>query len=517
MSNLRTTTGLLIACLAGAMLVWVLNRPAMRAPRPHGRAERIFDAPLREVDYLLIERNGLRAELRRESEGWALTQPLSAFADATVVQRLLDACERAPVNGIIAADELSLRELSLADFGLLAPQARLIVAGPRMRTELLLGTSAAISNELFACLDQSGDVLVTEGALLDAVPETLNALRDTGLYRGDTRRVVGLSLRRPALGFVKLTRGTSGWQMTQPFAARADDAAIQGILDQLASARIARFIWPAAATNGEANPRTELLSYGLDGEDSDVQIQIWEGGDPVGQRFRLGKPVVSLADHVYAMPPDGLSVVAVTGALLRAAMQPVDELRDKRLFAAASGDVQTLEVQGLAEPLSLRRGAAGTWELIAPVADRADQPTVARLLDELLHLRATAFDDSGTLPAQAAAAHTVRIDLATVSDSWRLLIEQAPDASDAWLVFTNAPTRYRVPGSQVENVLGLLADVPAQRDRTVLAIPAGVIRRLTVQRASGRLERLDRDGSDAWRPSDPAPTLDRPAPDDWLE
>ena len=92
------------------MLLWVLNRSDPRAGRAaSGAPESLFHAPLRETDYLVIERRGYRAELRRGAEGWMLTHPMAAFASQTEVQRLLDNLERAPLRARIEAHELRLR------------------------------------------------------------------------------------------------------------------------------------------------------------------------------------------------------------------------------------------------------------------------------------------------------------------------------------------------------------------------------------------------------------------------
>lgn len=518
MSGTRTILALLIACLACGMLLWVLHRPALAPSSPGGAAGRLFGRPLREVDYLLIERDDLRAELRRTAGGWELTQPVAAPADPVVVQRLLDVCERAPRHDRLTAEELELRELSLADFGLLPPRARLVVAGPRTRAELLIGNAAADSNEIFVCFGQFRDVLATSRELLDAIPSQLHDLRDRALYRGDTRRVTGLALRRPGTGFIRLARADDGWRITQPLSARADEAVVQTILDQLAAARIARFIWPATApAAAAAGPPL----FGLHDDEAGVQIQLWEAGDPAGVCFRLGMPVEDLADHVHALTPDGLAVVAVTGSLLRAASVTLDDLRDKRLFAAAAaGDIGSLAIHGFAaEPVALRRGPSGVWEMTAPVAERADQPAVARLLDGLLRLRAVGFEEAPAGRPDAGITNPVfHVDLTTARDSRRLLAAPGDDRPALFrMAFTNETTVYLVPTSRVEEALGFLRRNPAAlRDRDVLALKAGEIRGISVRREDGRTERLERDSAGLWHAADPGRVIDRPALESWL-
>lgn len=518
----RTTLGLLIACLGGAMLLWVLNRPAMRGGYPAGRAaDTLVATPLREVDHLVIERNGYRAELRRGAEGWMLAQPLQAYASQTAVQRLLDRVERAPLRARIAAHELELRDLTLADFGLLEPQARLVIAGPRLRAELMLGHLTATSNELFACFLHSADVLLTDPGLLDAVPESLFALSDRSFFRGDLRRIGSIGLRRPGLPFLKLAREPGGWMITQPLAARADEAALAALLQALADARIARFVWPEAGSPAEAgdNRRGRLLQFGLDEEsERSVQIQLWMAGDPIGRRLRLGTPVADLPGHVHALADDGLAVVAVTNTLVDLVLQPVAALRDKRLFTVAPDEIRALAVQGVDVPLSLRREAAGAWELTSPVAAPAEPGQVSLLLDALLGLRAEAFETAR--PDAAGTNRLLQVDLAAPSTAFRLVRTGLHGGTDATvgLVLTNETTCYRVATAQWARVEALLDQPEAFRSRTLFRLPAEGIRRITVTQADGARETVEHEGTAAggWRPSAPDRKVNRVALDGWL-
>lgn len=520
MPKIRTSLGLLIACLVCGMLLWVLNRPLMHVDRQTGgMTGNLFALPLRDIDYLMIERNGYRAELKREAEGWMLTHPVSAFADQTAVQRLLDSCERAPLRDRIESHELNLRALTLADFGLLEPQARLVVAGPRARAELMLGNPTSTSNELFACFMRSEDVLLTDLSLLAALPESLYALSDSSFFRGDLRRVGAVGLRRPGLPFLKFVRSAGGWNITQPFSARADDGAVAAILGELAKAKIARFVWPTAGnlSDAGANFRNRLLSFGLDDADAGVQIQLWMAGDPVGQCFRLGTAVDGMPGHVHALAADGVAVVAVTNAVLAAALQPIDALRDKRLFAEAANSIWSVSVTGVETPFSLRRDASGTWALTSPVSELAEPATVSRLLDALLDLKAAGFETQDS--TAASTGHVVCVDLSTRQTAFRLMAsgDAGSQAPFVRLAFTNDATVYRVPTSRWSEVAAQLSHPVAFRNRTLFKLPAEGIRRITVQRADGMQESVEHDrGATGWRSASPERSINRVSLDAWL-
>ena len=523
MPSLRTTLGLLAACLGCAMLLWVLERSGPRAGQAaSGAQESLFRAPLRETDYLVIERRGYRAELRRGAEGWMLTHPMAAFASQTEVQRLLDTLERAPLRARIEAHELRLRELTLADFGLLEPQARLVVAGPRARAELMLGDLTGTSNELFAGFMHSGDVLLTDPALLAALPESPFALSDTSFVRGDSRRIGAVGLRRPGQPYLKLSREPGGWMITQPIAARADEAAVAALLDALAEARIARFVWPVPGSPDDAggNRRGQLLRFGLAEEsEQGVQIQLWMTGDPVGRRIRLGTSVAALPGHVHALADDGAAVVAVTNTLYALALRPADALRDRRVLVFAPETIDTITVQGVEPPLALRRAAADAWELASPVAAPAESGQVALLLESLLGLRADGFEPAD--PAAAATEGAVQVDLAGRASAFRLVRAGGSGAAEAVvrISLTNEAAACLVPTAQWARVAGLLARPADFRSRTLFSLPAQSIRRIAVRRADGTLEAVEReaDSSAGWRPSAPDRAVNRVALDGWLQ
>lgn len=527
MPRFRTTLSLLLACIACGLLLWVLHRlPAPQRGRvgQGGEPGLLFPAALREVDYLMIERTGFRAELRRGPDGWILRHPLEARASQTAVQRLLDACERAPLRGRVRHHEIVLRELTPAAFGLLEPQARLVIAGPRARAELLLGDLTSASNELFCSFSRSDDVLLTDPALIAALPESPFAMSDPRFFRADLRRVSAIGLRRPGGAYIKLVHGAAGWTLTQPVSARADAAAVAALLDTLTEAEIARYIWPTAddaPPDSLRDTRGRLLRYGLDDDASGAQIQVWMAGDPVGQHIRLGHPVEGLPGHVHALTPDGLAIVAVTNRLYEAARQPLDALRDKRLFTVGEADIQHLSVHGFGEPFSLRRDASGDWALTSPVSEQAERDPVARLVDALLALRADGFSEAP--PMNSRTGEIARIDLATRHETWRLLRFPAEDdgveAAVVPLVFHGEPLAFLVPTTQWNSVAGHLRNPVVLRNRMLFKLSADSIRRLAVRRdgASNRVESVEHDRhAGVWRSGLPDRSVNRVALDAWL-
>lgn len=509
MRRLRTTLILLAASLACGLLLWVLRLPPslQRPGSSPGRTGRLFRSDMDGIGFLLVERNGLRLELQRQPTGWQVRQPFTAPADPIAVQRILDALEAAPCLEIIPVRDQARRELTPAHFGLVVPRARIVLGSSARRAELLIGANTPVTNQIFVCFSTSADVLVTSDAVLACLPAALEHLRDQALVRANAQRVTGLSLRRPGQPFARLHHARDGWYLLQPLAAKADDAAVSALIEALCTARITRFLWPSENTNGVPGDtpgglRGQLAAVGLDDASESVRVEIRQASDPVGATLVFGAPVVDLPGHTHVLAPDGQTIVAVTNRVLQAALTPLADLRDRRLFAAASGDVSAIGVHRRDQTLGLRRNTGGRWELTDPVMAPADQPTVARLIDTLLRLRADTILDTPPASLGPTASNTLcTIDLQIGSVAWRLLVAEPDPATDgANLAFTNSPTVFIVPRAHLPAALWAPLDLGILRDKTILNVAPETIRRLALRRIGGVTEVVYRDGpAKPWR------------------
>jgi hypothetical protein len=503
----RTTVSLLVAVAVCGLLLWVLEQPAVRrGPLTAGRSGRLLPYGLQDVSFLLVEREGLRLELRREPGGWRIEQPFPVPADGVAVQRLLDLCEAAPCLETLTARDQTQRALGPADFGLAVPRARVVFGDAARRAEILFGAESPVAGQVYVCFSSSPDVFVTASSLLAGLPDAVESLRDRALFRGDAKRITGVSLRRAGQPFVALSRERGGWRIVKPCAARADDGAVGALLDAVCGAQVARFLWPSSDTNAPAGPgagwRAGLAAVGLDRDANPLQVQLREAADPVGTSLLFGEPVPSMPDHVHALDPDGRTVVAVTGSVRQALLVPLAALRDRRVFADAAGEPQSVDLQYGDRRIGVRRTAGTEWELSAPVRDRADAQAVTRLLGDLLRLRAEALVDNAAGEAVLLASNAVcSLDAKFGDESWRLYVFPPAEGTVlARLCLTNSTAMYLVPVTNLPDALRVPPDASAFRDRRVLAVAAADVRGIAVRGADGRVESVLRDTAAApWR------------------
>lgn len=510
MPNPRTTAGLAIAAAVCGLLLWTLGqrRPETSGLLP-GRAQGLlFPRGLGDVDSVIVEQGGFRMDLRRQGGHWHQVEPFVAEVDQVAVRRILDVLADAPLLERITLDELRRRDLKLQDFGLAPAQTRVVIRNAAQRIELCFGRRTPDNSEVYFYRDVAAQVLVTPGAVLDAVPVSLESVRERALLSDSGQPTTALELRRSEMPYVKLVRDGGGWRMTQPVAAAADADAVDNVLAALRHTRIETFIWPSGTTNvadqASGSLRSRLAIYGLDA-DSAVQVQLWETGGANGVRLRFGSAVVGHSGWVYALTADEQSVVAVTNAVLPPLLVPPVALRERRLFMTTPDDVTRLQLRFADQLVECRRGRDGTWALVSPLEDAVDQDRVARLLAGLLRLRADRILDAPAGMTSEAFLPTnpvCVVEMATTTRVDRLVV--APGAMAGWmdLMFTNRLTCYSVATSNLPPAVLAPAAAYGLCDRMVLACATSLVRRVTVRRgaASESVERTP-DNETVWQVS----------------
>lgn len=502
MRNVRTIIVLLAAVIVCLTVLRLADAPQWsRRAGGTARGTRLFADGFMQIDSLAIERGGLRMDLQRVDTRWTLTQPLATGADAAMVMRFLDQLERAPLWDQLSVHDLRRRQLTMSDFGLAPPTARVVVRGPLYRVEIAFGTNTPAGNGVYAALDSTHDVVwVTDRQLLDALPTSIEQWRDRSLLGERGGKGVVLEVRRPGVPFIKVVRTGDAWQLVQPFTGRASEQAVAAALTALYAARVEHYI-VAGGTNGVesalVDARARLAFYGLD-TDSAVQVQLWEKGNPAGARVRFGRPVEAFPGLVYALTPGDDSVVAVSNSVLQALPAGVDALRDHRLFVGSSAALRRLNIQFADETVTLevRKSTEGdTWRMTAPISTGVDTPTVKQLVASLMALQAARLLDPVEPPA-AGVEPLCRIEAVFAGGvTQRVVVSRSVDAAaDYNLVTAASPTVFVVAASNMPPQLTRKTGVLDLAERTMLALPAPSIRRVTVK-GPDRQEVVERKGT----------------------
>ena len=125
-------------------------------------------------------------------------------------------------------------------------------------------------------------------------------------------------------------------------------------------------------------------------------------------------------------------------------------------------------------------------------------------VEQLLRLKAeTVVDEAQSDPRRIGSELSPslsHVELVSDQSSWRFAI--TPDDYEGTyyrITFTNAPTVFRVASSNVPPALVSMIGLLGLRDKTVLALPAESLRRITVKRVSGGAILQRESGGAVWR------------------
>jgi hypothetical protein len=505
----------LLVAFLGALLWLVRNR--FLSERPERLPDRrLISVAAEDVTGVSIRRGGVDVVCVRGPDGWRIEQPLKAGADAAVMERLVSVFEVLTRQETVTEAQRRARGLTLGDYGLAAPTAVLGIQTARGRYELAIGHAAVVGDSVYVRLDAEPDIVATAGALLAVTPRSLDDVRDRRLLRGEPFRVARLDLSWAGAS-MRLAREGTRWMVLQPVRFRADNAVVEGLLQNLLGLGADRFVWdPAHETNRAAGVRIE--TYGLGADEATLRAGAWLAEDEIGQELVVGKPMPDDPDRMFAKLRGSDSVFAVKRQVAERCRVALQDLLDRNVFPIQAGDVERVEIRQGNRSVQLLRGPDAGWSLVEPVKWKADDGILTERVQSLVDLKVAAFVEGAARPQEslgfsppwcsvllAGAAGT------TAPPVERLLVSSLP-AKDGYVLarFEQADTVFRLPADTLARLGPSPGDPLAYRDRRMLAIPPEAVSRLSRVRA-GQEQTVVRDTDGNWTavaPPNRAPSLD---------
>jgi len=200
-------------------------------------------------------------------------------------------------------------------------------------------------------------------------------------------------------GEAVIVRRDKLWFFEKPVEDRADKTAVMALLDLLSHLSIRDSL---SAKEIAEDPRLSDQELGFTEENSiKVSLVLETGGE---QSLILGKPS-PMANTIYARPGGNGSGPGITyvvdGNPEKYLEQPATALRDQTLLDAPPGAISGLTIRTAKETITLARGTAkgnGGWMMAAPLATRANEDLVEKIIAQLSALRVQQALDAKTAP-----------------------------------------------------------------------------------------------------------------------
>ena len=208
------------------------------------------------------------------------------------------------------------------------------------------------------------------------------------------------------------------WRVTSPVSARADRRLVEGLAQQLLSAKFKATV--------EENPTdADLERYALKPPRATVTVKAYvpdaQGGgadDPARQRtltFHSGAEN-PFDGSVYVRREGDPRVYSADGALRFALEKHTNDWRDHMLFTLSEPSLLRMEVKARKNAYTLERTTSDkAWKLVQPVELRADAERVAQLVAQLTDFRALTFPPQEREPAARAALEKPQVEALFVS------------------------------------------------------------------------------------------------------
>lgn len=514
MTRWRSTFWLLTAvCLMAAFMV-VFERKQPTPARRLALDDVAMDMGAAPVRALVVWQGRSVVECVERGGVWYLAGSSPTRAAGKVVRHLLEAVRNTRIRERITPAQMTARDLDVSSYGLTRPRARVAILSGGVTRELVFGSDTPLGDRVFAQVAGDRDVLAVTRDVIDALPKSVEAWQAAGVMPENLLSARRLEIKQPG-GFVQLAVKDGTWRLQQPCSAKASDAVVEKLLEDLQRLRV--------ETYGPAVTGIDPVAYGLGVDDNPPQVTVWTDGDDNGVTLSLGKPVQESPGFVYARVSDMANLCQVPQSAVTLLSVTADDVRDRRMCPVNPADIAAIRLQDVDRRLELERGTNG-WRIKEPVRGRADTLAVSRFLRAFCSLESIAFPIITSTNVMAGEAGGILI---AVSDR----PFPAAGSNNEAVVRSPGTWTYHLPGSSGTSVVKVYCDeqqavfnlreqdlarvthesgaVPRAftdpllyLDRTVLELPATSVQRVTLA-YRGREEAVARSTTGGWTAESP--------------
>ena len=308
---------------------------------------------------------------------WALTLPQYP-ARQTVLDNLGLTLEQLRKLEEIPAHELLVQ--GAKDFGFDPPTATLRIESDTNKHVLQIGATTPLTTNVYVRLANTGEIFVTDGRLLQALPGSTNAWRSPLLVDLDEIDFDHIQVRAGnRLLELEKNPTNSLWQITRPIPARADQSQVNTIFEGLRAARATEFVVDQAVS--------QLERFGL--QSPALELSLLQRTNEVFQLEFGGSPT-NAPGQIFVRRLDTTNVLLADKALADFLAQPYKAFHDPRLIPFDPETLDRIRVDSV-EDFTLQRQPDQSWAIIEPIKQKADPVLMGYFLTNLLSLQILDF------------------------------------------------------------------------------------------------------------------------------
>jgi len=340
---------IVIAAALGAYIYFVENKRDLADPAV--KKDKVFaDLEPGKIEEIEVHASaGDTTRVKKDGEKWQIVSPEATDADSNEISTLTSTLASLDVQRVV--DEAPK---AVKDFGLEPPRFTVAFrqSGETAMKKLEIGTKSPTGADLYARVEGQPRLLLLSSFIEDSLNRTTFNLQDKTVLKFDRTGADALKTEvsgAPALSF---TRKSDQWRLTAPIDARADFSAVDGLVQQVYSAKMKSVVSKTEPT------AADLKKYGLDKPQAVVIV----GAGSSRASLAIGGKMDDTS--LYARDLSRPAVFTVEPSLLDGVKKTADDLRVKDTF-----EFRTFTARGVDLTLD---GKAFTYAKVKPPAEKKD-------------------------------------------------------------------------------------------------------------------------------------------------
>jgi Domain of unknown function (DUF4340) len=300
--------------------------------------------------------------------------------------------------------------------------------------------------------------------------------------------ITGLAISHPDKKdepVIQLSERQGSWDILEPLPTGADQSAVRGIVDGLASARVSQT---------EPGTPDRLKAYGLDSPRAELDFGLKNG---TKHKILMGDKDFTEVS-VYSLIDGGKTVSLLPISLYNSVDKPVDELRDRSVLHMDSSKVTSFELKNASGELTASKQTVKDqtqWNFTKPIGVRADEDNVNALLSAVANGKFTKIAEEKSENPGKYGLSQAAVTLTVVDDSGQkhtLLVGKKQ--GDGYLARDDSrPTIFLINEDLYKKLTQNFAEL---RDKDLVHITESDVNRVELTDANGTTAMTRKPGSD---------------------
>ena len=371
--NSRTTWVLLFVALGLGAFIFLFER-RLPSPAAESKPTRILPglqvADITSVTVRPVQR--LEIQAVKTNGQWQVLTPSPRRALGMSIKALLQTLSEMEWQARITAKELKDRPNYSREFGFEVPQFSLVIQKNSEQLQILIGSLTPLRDQLFLQVVGQNEIYLVSSQLLTLLPRIVTDWRNPQLIdlKGLAYDHLVISNGTKSFEMQRVKTGKS-WQILRPIEARADQARIEHLLEQLQNIQFTKFV--------SDDPKADLDTYGL--STPDLSLNFMQGEDSV-VTLQFSKPITNQPALVYALRSDVGCIGIIPKETLVAWEVSFDEFRDRHLVELSGVNVNELEATSV-DHFVVQLQTNGAWRVTSPEDLPADTALVREAIGTL--------------------------------------------------------------------------------------------------------------------------------------